>query len=409
VRSRCPWTSQPDSTSRCRVLTSSSSAPVASSRRRGQQCPYLQVRLGPLPAVHRPGHGLAHDRRRRSRVRRLPARPRAHDPRPSPPGGHHGGARRGGRPGHLLRGALRARDRGGPEGRRCGAERRDGALHQLGQRAAGTAVRLARAVTGRRLLVRFEGHYHGWQDVVYWSNHVDPDEPGRPTIRAGGLGRVPQELADTLVILSWNDPDSFQRVMDERGDEIAAVITEPAMFNTGCILPRPATSSCCAPRLAARRRAHLRRGHHRLSLQPRRRSGVVRRDADLTTWPRARRRLSGSRHRRQPGGHGHDRRRPLLALRHLQRQRRAVRRGCRQPWTCSPSRALRAPAGARRAARPGPARPGRPVRHPRTGRGLGTVFQIWFSERPIHDWRRRAPTPTKPASRAGGRRCCCAA
>jgi glutamate-1-semialdehyde 2,1-aminomutase len=55
---------------------------------------------------------------------------------------------------------------------------------------------------------------------------------------ASGPG-VPQELADTLIVLSWNDPESFKRVMAEHGDEIAAVITEPAVFNTGCILPRP--------------------------------------------------------------------------------------------------------------------------------------------------------------------------
>jgi glutamate-1-semialdehyde 2,1-aminomutase len=110
-----------------------------------------------------------------------------------------------------------------------------------GSEAVGTAVRLARAYTGRRILVRFEGHYHGWQDVVYWSNHVDPAAAGpadRPRPVAAGPG-VPLELADTLEILTWNDPESFQRLMDERGDEIAAVITEPAVFNTGAILPEP--------------------------------------------------------------------------------------------------------------------------------------------------------------------------
>ena len=110
-----------------------------------------------------------------------------------------------------------------------------------GSEAVGTAVRLARAYTGRRILVRFEGHYHGWQDVVYWSNHVDPAAAGpadRPRPVAAGPG-VPLELADTLEILTWNDPESFRRLMDERGDEIAAVITEPAVFNTGCILPEP--------------------------------------------------------------------------------------------------------------------------------------------------------------------------
>jgi glutamate-1-semialdehyde 2,1-aminomutase len=110
-----------------------------------------------------------------------------------------------------------------------------------GSEAVGTAVRLARAYTGRRVLVRFEGHYHGWQDTVYWSNHVDPQAAGpagRPRPVAAGPG-VPLELADTLEVLTWNDPESFLRLMDERGDEIAAVITEPAVFNTGCILPEP--------------------------------------------------------------------------------------------------------------------------------------------------------------------------
>ena len=40
-------------------------------------------------------------------------------------------------------------------------------------------------------------------------------------------------------MLTWNDPDSFAAVMEERGDQVAAVITEPAVFNTGCILPEP--------------------------------------------------------------------------------------------------------------------------------------------------------------------------
>jgi glutamate-1-semialdehyde 2,1-aminomutase len=41
------------------------------------------------------------------------------------------------------------------------------------------------------------------------------------------------------VVLTWNDPDSFVKLMTERGEEVAAVLTEPAVFNTGCILPEP--------------------------------------------------------------------------------------------------------------------------------------------------------------------------
>jgi glutamate-1-semialdehyde 2,1-aminomutase len=110
-----------------------------------------------------------------------------------------------------------------------------------GSEVVGTAVRLARAHTGRRVIIRFEGHYHGWQDTVYWSNHVDPKlagPAGSPRPIAAGPG-VPLELADTLIVLTWNDPESFVKVMAERGHEVAAVITEAAVFNTGCILPEP--------------------------------------------------------------------------------------------------------------------------------------------------------------------------
>jgi glutamate-1-semialdehyde 2,1-aminomutase len=110
-----------------------------------------------------------------------------------------------------------------------------------GSDAVGSAVRIARAYTGRRLIIRFEGHYHGWQDTVYWSNHVDPAEAGpatRPRPVPSGPG-VPAELEATILVLTWNDPESFATLMAERGDEVAAVITEPAVFNTGCIMPEP--------------------------------------------------------------------------------------------------------------------------------------------------------------------------
>jgi glutamate-1-semialdehyde 2,1-aminomutase len=110
-----------------------------------------------------------------------------------------------------------------------------------GTEVVGTAIRLARTFTGRRLIVRFEGMYHGWMDTIYWSNHPDlekagPDDAPLPVPAGRGM---PEELRDTLLVLPWNDPEALDRVMRERGDEVAAVITEPVMLNTGCILPEP--------------------------------------------------------------------------------------------------------------------------------------------------------------------------
>jgi glutamate-1-semialdehyde 2,1-aminomutase len=110
-----------------------------------------------------------------------------------------------------------------------------------GSEAVGTAVRLARTYTGRPLVLRFEGMYHGWMDTVYWSNHPDLAKAGpdkRPVPVAAGRG-MPEQIGQSLLVLGWNDPETFERVMRERGDQVAAVITEPVMLNTGCILPEP--------------------------------------------------------------------------------------------------------------------------------------------------------------------------
>jgi glutamate-1-semialdehyde 2,1-aminomutase len=76
---------------------------------------------------------------------------------------------------------------------------------------------------------------------VYWSNHPDLDEAGpddAPITVPAGRGLL-EEIGDSLVVLQWNDAESAERVMRERGDDIAAIITEPVMLNTGCILPQP--------------------------------------------------------------------------------------------------------------------------------------------------------------------------
>jgi glutamate-1-semialdehyde 2,1-aminomutase len=92
------------------------------------------------------------------------------------------------------------------------------------------ALRLSRAATGRRLVIQFEGHYHGWLDNV-----LTTMRDGRPGPASRGQDAV--QLSET-VIVRWNDVAAIDEVFASRGDEIAAVIMEPMMVNVGAIDPR---------------------------------------------------------------------------------------------------------------------------------------------------------------------------
>jgi len=101
------------------------------------------------------------------------------------------------------------------------------------------ATRLARAWTGRDLVVRFEGQYHGWADQLEWSHHPDLAKAGpvlRPVALPGTPG-IPGVIGGTLAVLPWNNRDAVEQLVAERGHEIAAILTEPIMGNTGVIPP----------------------------------------------------------------------------------------------------------------------------------------------------------------------------
>jgi glutamate-1-semialdehyde 2,1-aminomutase len=103
------------------------------------------------------------------------------------------------------------------------------------------ATRIARAATGRNVILRFEGQYHGWADQLEWSHHPPLDQAGplgRPVAIPGSLG-IPPEIGPTLAVLPWNEPDVAEVFFRERGSEIAAILTEPIMGNTGVIPPKP--------------------------------------------------------------------------------------------------------------------------------------------------------------------------
>jgi glutamate-1-semialdehyde 2,1-aminomutase len=114
-------------------------------------------------------------------------------------------------------------------------------LCNTGTEAVLYALRLARTFTGRRKVIRFEGMYHGFSDGVYWSKHPglrDAGPPTRPVAVAQGPG-MPSGVAEDLIILPWNDLNALRGAIEREGANIAAVLTEPVMCNTGCILPEP--------------------------------------------------------------------------------------------------------------------------------------------------------------------------
>jgi glutamate-1-semialdehyde 2,1-aminomutase len=103
------------------------------------------------------------------------------------------------------------------------------------------ATRLARAFTGRDVVVRFEGQYHGWADQLEWSHHPDLAAAGpreHPVALPGSPG-IPNVIGQTLLVLPWNDQAAVERAVEAQGDRIAAILTEPIMGNTGVIPPRP--------------------------------------------------------------------------------------------------------------------------------------------------------------------------
>jgi glutamate-1-semialdehyde 2,1-aminomutase len=109
-----------------------------------------------------------------------------------------------------------------------------------GTEAVHIACRLARAATGRRLILRFEGHYHGWLDPILWSyqptaGQIQSSE-GRPV--PGSAGQTSSD-AENLLVASWNDLAAVEHLFATHGAEIAAVITEPILCNSGGILPEP--------------------------------------------------------------------------------------------------------------------------------------------------------------------------
>lgn len=109
-----------------------------------------------------------------------------------------------------------------------------------GSEAVHTAFRVARAKTGRKKFLRFEGHFHGWLDNVSWGlSAPSADALGsreNPDVYPWSAG-IPESSREEFMILPWNDLELVKKVVAEHHQDLAAIITEPIMCNNGCILP----------------------------------------------------------------------------------------------------------------------------------------------------------------------------
>jgi len=100
------------------------------------------------------------------------------------------------------------------------------------------ALRLARAATGRQKFLKFEGHYHGWDDSVLVSYHPTPAEIDGAKGAAIPVGAGQRAHDDALVAI-WNDRESVEELFACQAGEISALICEPLLCNSGCIPPQP--------------------------------------------------------------------------------------------------------------------------------------------------------------------------
>ena len=114
-------------------------------------------------------------------------------------------------------------------------------FNTVGSEAVIGAWRLARGATGRQKILKFEGHYHGWLDAALFSLHpaVSDAGPRNAPFVVPGTGGQQRSSASDLVVASWNDAAGFSALMERHGAELAAVVLEPLLCNTGCISPAP--------------------------------------------------------------------------------------------------------------------------------------------------------------------------
>jgi len=107
-------------------------------------------------------------------------------------------------------------------------------LTETGSEATFHALRVARAATGRRHVIKFQGCYHGWHDSVAMNVISLPENVGRKDPLSKG---VLPEVIDATIVCRFNDAEDVERALAEH--DVAAIILEPIPHNIGTVLPKP--------------------------------------------------------------------------------------------------------------------------------------------------------------------------
>ena len=108
-----------------------------------------------------------------------------------------------------------------------------------GSEAICGAIRAARGFTGRNKLLKFEGHYHGWVDVLAISNRPTTEQAGpadHPFSHPHSRG-IPAGVVEDVIIAPWNDRDAVSSILAAHSEGFAAVILEPVVANNSCTMP----------------------------------------------------------------------------------------------------------------------------------------------------------------------------
>jgi glutamate-1-semialdehyde 2,1-aminomutase len=103
-----------------------------------------------------------------------------------------------------------------------------------GTEATMSAIRLARAATGRKMIVKFEGCYHGHSDAL-----LVKAGSGVATLGIPGSAGVPEEFVEFTLALPYNNVSAVADAFSKFKDQIACIIVEPVVGNMGCVLPAP--------------------------------------------------------------------------------------------------------------------------------------------------------------------------